>query len=294
MRQAFVIFLLEVIELKKIFNLAILIFIFALSLEVQAQEVWRLDGSAENTLPRNFRVMYDSKTSASGQPSVGGIKLLCNALKNLADPDANIYIIDLREESHGFADSLPVSFYVDKNRGNYYSGYDLEREFEQLSSLLGKFTEFLPLGNTDKKNYTAQSFAPENIYVERVLVLAEDCIYVRIPATDMIFPSPQVVDQFLNFVQSLKPNDWLHFHCQAGHGRTTTFLVMYDILKNPDKSLEEICSRQVVYGGSDLLAESSGTDFYSQAQNERARLIKLFYKYAHQGTGNWSEWIIDK
>ena len=154
-------------------------------------------------------------------------------------------------------------------------------------------TEFLPLGNADKKLFKPQKFSPQKVLTEKSAVTAENCIYVRFPATDMIFPAPQVVDKFLVFVKSLRQNDWVHFHCQAGHGRTTTFLVMYDILKNPNLSLEEICKRQYYLGGSNLLEKSKGTDFYANAQNNRADLIKLFYKYAHENNGeSWSDFYL--
>ena len=295
--------------MKKIFSLAVFIFTLSIFFSANAEPIWRLDGSDEKTLPRNFRMMIDAwhieaddgtheglenlNASASGQPSLGGISVLCDEIKTVAKEGANIYIVDLREESHGFADNFPVSFYVEKNRGNFYSGYSEEKELEQLESLQGNLTEFLPLGNADKKLFKSQKFSPQKISTEKSAVTAENCIYVRFPATDMIFPAPQVVDKFLVFVKSLRQNDWLHFHCQAGHGRTTTFLVMYDILKNPDLSLEEICKRQYYLGGSNLLEKSAGNDFYANAQNNRADLIKLFYKYAHENNGeSWSDFYL--
>lgn len=281
--------------MKKFFVSAMLIFFIAVT--ASAQPIWRLDGDAENTLPRNFRLMTDAwhiemyyddgnreglenlNASASGQPSLPSLHLLCEKLKTLAKPDADIYIVDLREESHGLADDYPVSFYVEKNRGNYYRGYEAKVELEQLQSLQGSLTEFLPLGNYDKAHYQAVKFAPQKILTEQQAVESAGFKYLRLPATDMMFPAPQAVDKFINFVSGLKGDEWLHFHCQAGHGRTTTFLVMYDILKNPQLSLEDICKRQYYLGGSNLLADSN------------ADKIKLFYQYAHSVMNmTWSEY----
>ena len=294
--------------MKKIFFSLVFIFTLTIFFSANAEGIWRLDGTDEKILPRNFRTMTDAwhidlyvddgnriglenlNASASGQPSLGGISTLCKKIKTSAETDAKIYIVDLREESHGFADNFPVSFNVEKNRGNFYSGYSEEKEFEQLKNLQGNLTEFLPLGNADKKLFKPQKFSPQKISTEKSAVEAEGCIYVRFPATDMIFPSPQVVDEFLNFVKNLPEKSWLHFHCQAGHGRTTTFLAMYDILKNPNLSLEDICKRQYYLGGSNLLEKSSGNDFYAESNNRRVELIKLFYKYAHENHGEkWSE-----
>jgi len=297
--------------MKKFFSIAIFIFVLTIFLSANAEGVWRIDGTDEKIMPRNFRTMIDAwridmyvddgthegleklHASASGQPSLGGISVLFEELSTIAPENAEIYLLDLREETHGFADNLPVSWYVDKNRGNYFKGYEEDYELEQLQNLRGKLTEFVPLGNADKKLFKAKKFSPQKTSTEREIATAAGFKYVRFAATDMIFPAPQVVDDFLNFVKNLPENSWLHFHCQAGHGRTTTFLVMYDILKNPQLSLEEICKRQYYLGGSDLLKKSAGNDFYADAQNSRAELIKLFYKYAHENNGEtWSDFYL--
>lgn len=300
--------------MKRIFS-RIAIFIFALIIFLpvtSAEGIWRLDGTAENKIPRNFRLMTDGwhvemyvddgtsregldklNASASGQFSLAGLKKIYEELRK--HTGATIYIVDLREESHGFADDVPVSRYVEKNRGNYYRGYEENFELDDLKILRGKLTEFVPLGNADKKYLKPIKFAPKKILTERETVenLNDELLkgydtgkylpqirYARFPATDMIFPSPQVVDEFLSFVNRLDRNSWLHFHCHAGHGRTTTFLVFYEILKNPELSLEEICHRQFLLGGTDLLTHSDGDDWYAQAHNDRAEKLKLFYRYA--------------
>lgn len=281
--------------MKKIFC-RIGIFIFAwliiFSPITKAEGVWRLDGTAENNLPRNFRLIENLNASASGQPSLDGLKKIYEELRK--HTGATIYIVDLREESHGFADGVPISWYVEKNRGNYYRGYEESFEIDDLKNLKGKLTEFVPLGNADKKYLKPITFAPKEILTERQAVenfnyelikpymdgkFFPQIEYVRFPATDMIFPSPQVVDEFLEFVKKMPPNAWLHFHCHAGHGRTTTFLVFYEIWKNPELSLEEICHRQFLLGGSDLLKKSEGDDWYAKAHNDRAEKLKLFYRY---------------
>ena len=293
----------------KKFLVSAMLIIFLSVCTAQAQEVWRLDGTAENALPRNFRLMTDAwhemnvtdgvraglselNASASGQPSHGGLRKIYEEIRR--HTGATVYIVDLREESHGFADDYPVSWYIDKNRGNYYRGYEKEVEYNQIKSLQGKLTEFLPLGNYDKAHYQAVTFTPQKVSTEQNAVdefhaelispylegkYFAQIRYVRFPATDMMFPAPQVVDDFLKFVGSMPQNAWLHFHCQAGHGRTTTFLVFYDILKNPELSLEDICKRQYYLGGSNLLEEGN------------VDKIKLFYQYAHSDRKiSWSEY----
>ncbi|MBR4904435.1 MAG: protein tyrosine phosphatase [Selenomonadaceae bacterium] len=275
---------------------------------------WRLDGSASAEL-RNFRLMTDDWqndsrgrepsragleklwASASGQPSLAALKTLKQTIYEL-EPDAKIFIIDLRQESHGFANSIPVSWYIKNNAANANKTLrEIESdEIERLNNLRGLETTFEPLGNADKQSFKPITIMPRFMETEQAAAEKLGINYERFAAADMQFPAPEVVDDFIIFVANLPENAWLHFHCQAGHGRTTTFLVMYDILKNPELSLEEICRRQYLLGGSNLLLEPEGDDWNSKMARDRAKKIRLFYDWA-QGTRaeqiglQWSEWL---
>lgn len=275
---------------------------------------WRLDGSASAEL-KNFRWMNDAwqvdvrgkeptrngldnlRASASGQPSLAALKTLYQTIHE-REPDAQIFLVDLRQESHGYANSLPVSWYIEHNAANAgKNSVDVEAdEVERLNNLRGVDTTFEPLGNADKQTLKPITIIPRFMQTERDASEKLGFVYQRFAAADMQFPAPEVVDEFITFVVSLPPNAWLHFHCQAGHGRTTTFLVMYDIIKNPDVSLEEICKRQYLLGGSNLLLEPQGDDWYSKMARDRADKIRWFYDFV-QGTRaeqiglQWSEWI---
>lgn len=289
----------------------------AASAKKKIEGVWRLDGTASSDLPRNFRMMNDAWhnelrgkeptrdgldklwASASGQPSLGALPTLYEKLHD-AEPDAKIFLIDLRQESHGFVNSLPVSWYIEKNQANVgKNSYEVEAdEVERLNNLRGVETTFEPLGNADKQLFKPITIIPRFMATEREASEKVGFEYVRFAAADMQFPAPEVVDEFIIFVANLPQNSWLHFHCQAGHGRTTTFLAMYDILKNPQISLEEICKRQYLLGGSNLLLEPEGDDWYSKMNRDRAKKIRLFYKFV-QGTRSeqiglpWSEWLAE-
>ena len=285
---------------KNFFKVAGLIFALTIILtaKVSAEGIWRLDGDLKAELPRNFRTFDDLNISASGQPSTSSLLILYNELKQKTD--GNIYIVDLREESHGFFNGYPVSFYVEKNLANFFKPRNqIENiEAELLTDMLGRQVDLLPLGNEDKKLFKPKNIFVDSAITEREAAEALGLKYVRFTATDMLFPAPEVVDDFIIFVANLKENDLVHFHCQAGHGRTTTFSVMYDILKNPEKSLEEICSRHAAKGGSDLLKRSKGDpkNYYVQANNLRADSLIKFYNYVRgvqrEEIGlQWSEYI---
>ena len=290
--------------------------IFSAASAKKSSGTWRLDGSA-SAEPRNFRMMSDDWTiavrgreptrqgleqlhaSASGQLSERSLATIREKILEL-EPDAKIIVVDLRQESHGFANSLPVSWYIDKNRANAgKNSFEVEEdEVERLNNLRGIETTFEPLGNADKQLFRPVTIVPRFMSTERELCEKIGVGYKRFAAADMQFPAPEIVDDFVIFVARLPSNSWLHFHCQAGHGRTTTFLVMYDILKNPDVSLEEICKRQYLLGGSNLLLEPEGNDWYSKNSRDRAKKIRLFYDFV-QGTRAeqiglpWSEWLTE-
>ena len=277
---------------------------------------WRLDGNASAEL-RNFRWMSDDwqntfrgqeptrqgleelHISASAQPSQAALSTLYAAIHE-REPDAKIFLVDLRQESHGYANSLPVSWHVEHNQGNAdKNSAQIEAyELEQLNDLRGIETTFEPMGNADKQLFKPVTIVPRFMSTERDESERVGFNYVRFAAADMQFPAPEVVDEFINFAVNLPDNAWLHFHCQAGHGRTTTFMVMYDVMKNPELSLEEICKRQYLLGGSNLLLEPEGDDWYARMARDRAKKIRLFYDFV-QGTRSeqiglpWSEWLTE-
>jgi len=73
--------------------------------------------------------------------------------------------------------------------------------------------------------------------------------------TDHVRPLDDAVDRFILAVRALPDGAWTHFHCEAGLGRTTTFMVLYDMLRNANRvSLEDIVRRQKILShGYDVL-----------------------------------------
>ncbi|MBR0261214.1 MAG: protein tyrosine phosphatase [Selenomonadaceae bacterium] len=303
---------------RKIFLGVLILFlsasIFSAASAKKSEPKWRLDGTASPEL-RNFRLMTDDwknalqgteptrqgldtlNASASGQPSLAALITLYDKIHAL-EPNAKIFMVDLRQETHGFANALPVSLHIEHNAINAgkTTAEVMKAEVKDLKNLRGVQTTFEPLGNADKKNLKPITIIPRVVQTERDESEKAGFEYKRFAAADMQFPAPEVVDDFIIFVANLPQNSWLHFHCHAGHGRTTTFLVMYDIMKNPDLPLEEICKRQYLLGGSNILAEPEGKDWNSKMARDRAKKIRLFYEFV-QGTRaeqiglQWSEWL---
>ena len=277
---------------------------------------WRLDEDPELAEPRNFRMASDGwrvtpedepptregldnlRISGSAQCTAAGFASLYTKLSAAAAaPGAPIYDVDLRQESHGFADGLPVSWHKNNNLAN--EGKTPEEvaldEKERLAGLAGETTTFGPKGKTDKSRFEAVTFTPENVQTEKDVVEATGFRYVRFYVTDRTQPDTETIEAFLDFVESLPGDAWLHFHCRAGRGRTTTFMAMYDMIRNPEIPAEDIIERQYLIGGADLTAMKED-EWKNERIVQRLEMLKLFSEYVrarHAGetTLRWGEWI---
>ncbi len=230
-------------------------------------------------LPQNFRKTTDISAadclhslnikgldklniSGSGQFTQYSLPLIIKAL-----PD-NIPIIDidLREESHGFINGTAISFANSKNNAN--AGLTLseviDKENCDLSSI--KINKRLTLCNTKK------SIKPKTVQNENTFVKAENISYLRIPVTDGNLPNDTMVEYFIDFVKKQPENTWIHFHCKAGVGRTITFMIMYDIIKNCNEvSLNDIIARQLLLYNASI---NNSLDFFV---GRRYEFLKKFY-----------------
>ncbi|MBS5822847.1 MAG: phytase [Clostridium argentinense] len=256
-----------------------------------------LDSLNEKELPSRFRKfsenadIKDSKDlnltglkslnmSGSKQFSENGLTLM----KESIDTNLPITIVDLRQESHGFVNGLPISWANSKNDANkgLTKAEVLADESNKLKSI--KFNEPLAIYNHPKK-----TIIPTKVQNEEELVKSQSMSYVRIPVTDGKIPTDDMVDYFVQLVNSELKDNWLHFHCKQGIGRTTTFMIMYDIMKNAKEvSLDDIVKRQVALS---KMSENSAKGFYN---DERKSLLTNFYKYVKENNDNfntkWSQW----
>lgn len=294
----------------------LLISLLLLTVASVSEAKWRLDEDPELAEPRNFRMASDNwrvepedepptregldnlRISGSAQCTAAGFASLYTKLSAAAAaPGAPIYDVDLRQESHGFADGLPVSWHKKNNLAN--EGKTPEEvaldEEERLADLAGVTTTFVPKGKTDKGRVEAFTFAPQNVQTEKEVVEALGFRYVRFYVTDRTQPDTETIEAFLDFVDSLPGDAWLHFHCRAGHGRTTTFMAMYDMIRNPGIPAETIIERQHLIGGADLTAMKD-EEWKNERIVQRLETLKLFSEYVrarHAGetTLRWGEWI---
>lgn len=260
----------------------------------------------EPELPKNFRMSIDTlRQDSSYQPSLEGLKSLKASgsaqfsQKSLQEilqriPSDNVTIVDLRQESHGFVNGIAVSWYTERdwlNKGKTPEEV-IEDENQRLQQLLKTYIAFV---------YASKKFPVplwvKNVKTEEELTTFYGLGYIRIPVTDHLRPSNQDVDTFVNFIKAIPKNAlWLHFHCAAGEGRTTTFLVMYDMMRNATHvQIEDIYQRQYLLGGLNFLNEKTN-DWKKPYADERKDFLNQFYLYCQQNPQfqiSWTSWLAE-
>ena len=218
---------------------------------------------------------------------------------NVAANGKTIYIIDLRQENHEIINGYPVSFYSEHNWEN--KGLSIEdinkKQNELFSDLTNKEMTIYLKGDDEKASEDYLSFKINEYTSEKQLVESKGFKYINIPCVDHVWPSAENIDQFIEFVKSVDmKNVWLHFHCVAGEGRTATFMCLYDMMKNPQVSMKDICYRQTKLGGNYPLYIQEKDDWKKQLYEEKANMFPLLYQYIQENYQSnyevtWSEWL---
>lgn len=252
---------------------------------IPAEAAWRLDGD-RSAPPIHFRRDESLRIAGGGQPSKTTLAHLHEQLS--LSIDTPLWVIDLRQESHGYLNEDAVSWHGVANAANRgMSAAAVEQdERQRLADAVGTNVQAVPMGHYDEA-HIPYTFAEgvTGFATERHIARKSGLGYVRIAATDMHWPEPQAIDDFVRFYRSLpQEHGWLYFHCQAGQGRTTTFMVLYELLERPDCTAYEAIAHQRTLGGADL---SSG---------ERYEGICRFAQYVRENRAtdfaqSWSDWL---
>lgn len=276
--------------------------------------IWDVDQKLAAALPRNFRTtddpikadkgqitsdigLADLHASGSGEFTANGLKVL------LARTRGPVTVFDLRQETHIFVNGLPVSWFATNdwaNVGRSQSAIEADENARVESLKPGRKIIVRPGAAVKKPGVTPST--PQNVTVEhasteRDLVDANRAAYVRLTITDHARPLDEEVDRFILVIRTLPENGWAHFHCEAGRGRTTTFMVLYDMLRNATQvSLDDIVRRQQMIGYDyDVLRPADKRSWKAPYTDDRTTFVRAFYDYAHANPGGrpqlWSEWL---
>lgn len=276
--------------------------------------VLKVDREDISQLPRNFRIANDpfpgTLKDGSVPSRVGMDKVRASAssifsekefeqvLAKLPVPAQNVIVVDLRQESHGYLNGTAVSWFAPNNWGNDGKKLDEVKKIERAQldkALAGSPTTVYKFD--DKKNVLTTSFQMDvtSARTEEEMVRAHGAGYYRLALSDHFRPEDEYVDEFVEWYKTLPKDAWLHYHCFAGMGRTTIFMVMADILQNAKKvSFDDIVGRQALIGIVDLRDTSGKMNWKRKAYIERLQFVKHFYTYVKTSPKDlpvkYSEW----
>lgn len=291
-----------------------------------ADYCWRLERKDKFQEPKNWRTSLgefkESEESAlfpdpTYQPSTAGLKTL--NISGSSDfsakeldwikteiqklTDGPIYIIDCRGESHGLINGIHVSRYGANNWGNVGKTHAqiIADEAKVIHDCLNQTIDLYSLSKDNNYQPVESGRVPTDVtsaQTEEEACTDHGLGYARFTVPDRAFPPDSELDAFVAFVKALPANAWLHFHCQAGAGRTTQYMIFYDIMRNPNLPLKDIAYRQCLLGGNYLLYDGSapGEDpVKAELCAEKAQMIPLFYEYIQENRASnyqmtWSQW----
>jgi len=226
--------------------------------------------------------------SASGQLTESSLHFLTNRLPN----PSLVTVVDLREESHGFVNGVPICWVLPDstwtNEGKTVAMIEAD-EKERLQEILKNGFVILDPETNPLRLIVGQ------VQTERELVESLGMQYERIPITENHHPADEQVDRLVKLIQTLPEGRWLHGHCHGGRGRATLFAALFDILKNHEHfKVEEILMRQLLLGGTDLM--NVPDDFRHDVALERIQFFRTFYTYVKETQGNLSfaDWKASK
>lgn len=219
----------------------------------------------KNTSNKSLNLTGLEKLNISGSAQFTAHQLgnIFTKTLNLKPQVKKIYVIDLRQESHGFLGNLPFRFYAKDNAIN--KDIPLEKiddlEDSELSKLENLESMEIYLKDTSANPLTAE---PRDIKTEKEIVeyyknfLALKNIeveYVRFHLQDHHFVHDDEMHKLKELLSSIDFKDtWIHFHCAGGKGRTTSFMIMTDMFFNKRNiPFEQYLMRHSYIGGSDFI-----------------------------------------
>ncbi|VVC77231.1 Effector protein hopD2 [Aquicella siphonis] len=264
---------------------------------------WRTVKMIRDAYKGNTSGLKHAWVSASGAPSAKGFKKIAsNIEKETGGKYKKMIDLDLREEDHAYLNNNAITLTDEHNWINLGNSYQQSIAAEQgwLQSLAGRsvINNVLSIDQFDEHKFSqGVNVKVDTLESEKSVAEKAGFEYIRLTVTDHMAPRDEDVDRFVSLVKSLPDNVWLHMHCRGGNGRATTFMAMYDMLKNADKiSFNEIIKRQAsvspYYDLTDIERKHPDMQQYYKA---RLDFLMHFYQYASTSlrgySGAWSTWI---
>ena len=220
----------------------------------------------------------------------GSGNLDLDLLKSVIEKEPNkFYIINLLQ--------IPTYYFKSRNLRWYGIGYLPNRGFFETKKsvrqrLMYKFRKMLRGFPTELNDQSITIFQSEKQVVESLGAH----FYTPQMDEDWLVETGYI-DELVEFFKQLPNDAKLYFHCSHGKGRTTTFLILYDMFKNASKvSLKDFVNRHYCIGGEDVFNTEVWKDgtWTKRSLERRKELVENFYDYMTDPNGYpntaWSKW----
>lgn len=232
--------------------------------------------------PQNFRTMQDPILTAHVadlrglpelQASGGSAPLFADLEKQLQGIKLKKIIFDTRNQPYGYVKAIPSKFFC------YHRSPDL-RHLPRRLIYTGTIQKRPELFRSEAEEAKQYGFG-----------------HVKISLGSRYLTPDLHVDAFVDFIDSLPEDTWVHFHCDRGKGRTSMALAMFDMMKNaPTVALQDIVERQHLLGSEDLFDTEvqEGGSYTAEMLEARKKFLEDFYAFICQrkrgGFQRWSAW----
>lgn len=252
-------------------------------------------------LPKNFRTLFHHplfahdtaaplRASGSAQPTLIQFQNVFAAIRSLLkqhgeDSSIPLYIVDLRLEPHGYYGNELVTIY-ETGLWENFDALHMETYEQKLFHHLRQqgdnslYRDIVKKGKMRlARSVEEVSDMNEKLLTEKEYVKTLGGHYVRLAVRDHTAPTLVVLKQFFEFMETLPDNAWVHFHCSAGRGRTSTFLFLYELYKRrPSKgdTFESMAKRHTDSGSIDFFDDKD--TFQKGDREKRLNLLRTAFK----------------
>jgi predicted protein tyrosine phosphatase len=258
-----------------------------------------LDSKTEQGLPARFRIIPNYHGIAgivgSAQFNQVGLEAIIKKITTSHQKHPKkIWLVDLRQETHFFADGQPLSLYGKHNHTNINKSP--EQIFKLEAELISSFKQkkestvvHLILNKTEGIITNTQPIVMhlQKSQSEAALAKKYGLTYKRFYIPDHQKPPQKELINLVDFINKLNKEDWVIVHCRGGKGRTTTFMLLTALIQDKKNhpnaqlnSIESYIAEQISLSGKNLfdLDIEAKTLWKLEDKKSRANFIRQFYQ----------------
>jgi hypothetical protein len=200
-----------------------------------------------------------------------------------------VYVMNLLNEEAYYYKDRPLRWYgmgfIEQDLGHYY--FQSKPLKNAYKATIRKF--YGVPSSADKSQYQTEGEIVQNF--------GDGVYYMPLKENPGWLGNQAFMEDLIKFFESIPEGSPVYAHCFHGKGRTTIFIVLYDIFRNAKQvPLQDIADRHYCLGREHILDTNlwlKGT-WTQEALNARTELIKRFYDYMTDphgyGAQTWTNW----